>query len=139
MRFLGYSAFKIKWTGFTLASVLSALAGSLYAINFGFVNPHIGSPHRSAEVLVATLLGGAGTVYGPFFGSFAFIGIRDIVCKYIVRWEFFVGVLTILVLFKFERGIWGNIDFFLKERLGEKRSKTVPGAVSCPVSEKGDH
>jgi len=138
MRFLGYSAFKIKWTGFTLAAMLSALAGSLYAINFGFVNPHLGSPHRSAEVLVATLLGGAGTVYGPFFGSFAFIGIRDVVSKYIVRWEFFVGVLTILVLFKFGRGIWGNIDFFLKEKWERKRRQVIPGTVSCPVSEKGD-
>lgn len=101
MRFLGYSTFKIKWIGFTIASILSSLSGALFAINFGFVNPHLGSPHRAAEVLVATLLGGAGTVYGPFFGSFAFLGIRDIVSKYIVRWELLVGILTIVVLFKF--------------------------------------
>ena len=116
MRFLGYSTFKIKWIGFTLASILSALSGSLYAINFGFVNPHLGSPHRAAEVLVATLIGGAGTVYGPFFGSLAFLGIRDIVSKFILRWEFLVGILTILVLFKFEKGIWGNIEVLIYKK-----------------------
>lgn len=137
MRFLGYSAFKIKWIGFTLASMLSALAGSLFAVNFGFVNPHLGTPHRAAEVLVATLIGGAGTVYGPFFGSLAFIGIRDVVSKYITRWEFFVGVLTLIVLFKFGRGIWGNIDLLLQERFGRKKRPLQYGSVSCPMEPDG--
>jgi branched-chain amino acid transport system permease protein len=136
MRFLGYSAFKIKWIGFILASMLSGLAGALYAVNFGFVNPNLGTPHRAAEVLVATLLGGSGTVYGPFFGSLAFIGIRDVVSKYITRWEFFVGVLTLIVLFKFGKGIWGNIDFIVRERLGKKREPTRYGDVSCPVDRR---
>jgi branched-chain amino acid transport system permease protein len=138
MRFLGYSAFKIKWIGFILASMLSSLAGALYAVNFGFVNPNLGTPHRAAEVLVATLIGGAGTVYGPFFGSFAFIGIRDVVSKYISRWEFFVGIMTLIVLFKFGRGIWGNIDLFLRERFSRKPKKVSFGDVSCPVGQKGD-
>ncbi len=138
MRFLGYSAFKIKWIGFALASMLSSLAGSLYAVNFGFVNPNLGTPHRAAEVLVATLIGGAGTVYGPFFGSFAFIGIRDVVSKYIARWEFFVGVLTLIVLFKFGKGIWGNIDLLLREKFGEKREVFKTESASCQVKEKGD-
>jgi branched-chain amino acid transport system permease protein len=138
MRFLGYSAFKIKWIGFTLASMLSGLAGALYAVNFGFVNPNLGTPHRAAEVLVATLLGGAGTVYGPFFGSLAFIGIRDVVSKYIARWEFFVGVLTLIVLFKFGKGIWGNIDFLIREKFGKKEERVRFGSVSCPLNPKGD-
>ena len=138
MRFLGYSAFKIKWIGFILASMLSSLAGALYAVNFGFVNPNLGTPHRAAEVLVATLIGGSGTVYGPFFGSFAFIGIRDVVSKYITRWEFFVGILTLVVLFKFGKGIWGNIDLLIRERLIRKRGKVRFGDVSCPVVEKGN-
>jgi branched-chain amino acid transport system permease protein len=137
MRFLGYSAFKIKWIGFILASMFSGLAGALYAVNFGFVNPNLGTPHRAAEVLVATLLGGSGTVYGPFFGSLAFIGIRDVVSKYITRWEFFVGVLTLIVLFKFGKGIWGNIDFIVREKLGKKRETNRYGNASCPVDRKG--
>jgi len=120
MRFLGYDTFKIKWIGFSLASILSAISGALYAINFGFVNPSLGEPSRAAEVLVATLIGGAGTVYGPFFGAFGFLGIKDLVSKYIERWELFVGILTILVLFKFSKGIWGGVDFFIIEKLKTK-------------------
>ena len=136
MRFLGYSAFKIKWIGFILASMLSSLAGALYAVNFGFVNPNLGTPHRAAEVLVATLIGGSGTVYGPFFGSFAFIGIRDVVSKYITRWEFFVGVLTLVVLFKFGKGIWGNIDLLIRERLTESGKESALGMYPVPSIKK---
>ena len=139
MLFLGYSALKIKWIGFTLASMLSGLAGSLYAINFGFVNPSLGTPHRAAEVLVATLLGGAGTIYGPIFGSFAFLGIRDIVSQYIVRWELVVGILTLLVVFKFGKGIWGNLEEFINERVGKKKVQVLKKVgLSSQCNSKGD-
>lgn len=108
MQFLGYDTFKIRWLGFVLATVLSTLSGSLYAINFGFVNPNLGENSRAAEVIVATLLGGSGTVYGPFFGALTFLGIKEIVSQWITRWELLVGVLTIIVLFKLNRGVWGT-------------------------------
>lgn len=120
MKFLGFSTFKLKLTGFTLASMLASFSGSLFAINFGFVNPNLGTPGRAADVLVATLMGGAGTVYGPLFGSFAFLGFRDIVSSYTISWELFVGILTILVLFKFNKGIWGNIEAIIAEKFYKK-------------------
>ena len=110
MKFMGYNTFKIRWAGFTLAAMLSALAGSLYAVNFGFVNPNLGENSRAIEVLVATILGGAGSVYGPLFGAVAFLGIKDIVSHWITHWELVVGILTITVLFRFSKGIWGSIE-----------------------------
>ncbi len=125
MKFLGYDTFKIRWIGYSLASILSALAGSLYAINFGFVNPSLADPHRAAEVLVATLIGGAGTVFGPFFGTLAFLGIKDLVSRYITHWELVVGVLTLLVLFRFSKGIWGNTEAIINEKFRNKKNRTV--------------
>jgi branched-chain amino acid transport system permease protein len=125
MKFLGYDTFKIRWIGYSLASILSALAGSLYAINFGFVNPSLADPHRAAEVLVATLIGGAGTVFGPFFGTLAFLGIKDLVSQYIVHWELAVGILTLLVLFRFSKGIWGNTEAIINEKFRNKKNRTV--------------
>jgi branched-chain amino acid transport system permease protein len=122
MKFMGYDTFGIRWIGYTLSCILAALGGSMYAINFGFVNPSITEPARAAEVLVATLLGGAGTVYGAFFGTAAFLGIKDLVSAYIARWEFPVGVITVLVCFFFSKGIWG----FLSEIFpGEKKDVSM--------------
>ncbi len=126
MKFLGYNTFGIRWVGFTLSCVLSALAGSLYAINFGFVNPSLAEPGRAVEVLVATLIGGAGTVYGPFFGTFAFLGIKDLVSKFITRWELVVGILTLIVLFKFSKGIWGGVQGWMDDWTESRRKKMSP-------------
>jgi branched-chain amino acid transport system permease protein len=110
MKFLGYDTFKIRWIGYTMMTVLAALAGSLLAINYGFVNPSISSPDRAAEVLVATLIGGPGSIYGPFFGTAAFIGLRDVVSTFLSRWELAMGILTIIVCFWFKGGVWGTIQ-----------------------------
>lgn len=110
MKFLGYDTFKIRWTGYTLMCMLAALAGSLYAINYGFVNPSITEPARAAEVLVATLLGGPGSIYGPFFGTVAFLGLKDLVSAFMSRWELAVGIFTIIVCFYFKGGVWGTIE-----------------------------
>ena len=132
MKFLGYDTFGIRWIGFTLASMLSALAGSLHAINLGFVNPSLAEPARAAEVLVATLIGGSGTVYGPFFGALAFLGINDLVNEYISRWELVVGVMTLLVLFWFSKGIWGSTEAFVSERLGARKRKITADRTPAP-------
>lgn len=110
MKFLGYDTFKIRWIGYTMMCVLAALAGSMYAVNYGFVNPSLSEPSRAAEVLVATLLGGAGSVFGPFCGTVAFLGIKDLVSTFMTRWELAVGILTIFVCFRFSGGVWGTIE-----------------------------
>jgi branched-chain amino acid transport system permease protein len=125
MKFLGYDTFIIRWIGYTLSCILAALGGSLYAINFGFVNPSLTEPARAIEVLVATLLGGAGTVYGAFFGTVAFLGIKDLVSAFVTRWEFSVGVITILVCFFLSKGVWGFMVGIFK---GKKKDLFIRGA-----------
>jgi len=120
MKFLGYDTFKIRWIGYTLMCVLAALAGSLYAINYGFVNPSLSEPARAAEVLVATLLGGPGSVYGPFFGTVAFLGLKDLVSALMTRWELGVGIFTIIVCFYFKGGVWGTIQIIGAKIKGKK-------------------
>lgn len=113
MVFLGYNIFIIRSIGYSLSIIMSALAGSLFAVNFGFVNPSLGENTRAIEVLLATLIGGMGTVFGPFFGALGFLGMKDIVSSLMSRWEFVVGIMTLAVLFKFNRGIWGFIEDIL--------------------------
>jgi branched-chain amino acid transport system permease protein len=96
----------------------------MFAVNYGFVNPSITAPDRAPEVLVATLLGGAGSIYGPFFGTVAFIGLRDVVSSFVSRWELAMGILTIVVCFKFKGGVWGTLQIIGNrlKRLKEKSS-----------------
>ena len=114
MMFLGYDTFKLRWTGYVMMTVLSALAGAMYAINYGFVNPSIAEPSRAAEVLVATLVGGGG-VYGPIFGTLAFIGLKELGTLLMglfgkSGWELPVGIFIIIVCFNFKGGVWGTLQ-----------------------------
>lgn len=110
MEFIGFNTFKIRWLGFGIASVLSTFAGSLYAINLAFVNPSLGENSRAIEVVVATLIGGVGSLYGGLFGALGFLGIKDIVSNFVSRWELIVGIITLVVLFKFSGGLWGVVS-----------------------------
>lgn len=121
LKFLGYNTFGIRWLSFVIANTVSALAGSLYAIYFGFVSPGLVSPDRVADVVVVGLLGGVGTLYGPLVGSFAYTGMKDLISEFITHWELVVGVLLVTVMLAGEKGIWGTLEPIFKRLLSGSR------------------
>lgn len=109
LRFLGYNNFSIRWLAFVIANTTTALAGSLYAVYLGFVSPAITHPARAADPVVVTILGGVGTLYGPIVGAVAYTGMKDVVSRFIVNWELFLGVLLVFIMLAGEKGIWGTL------------------------------
>lgn len=110
LRFLGYDNFKVRLTAFVIANTTTALAGALYAVYLGFVSPEITSPARAADPVVVTILGGAGTLYGPIIGSIVYTGMKDSVSKIIGNWELIVGFTLVFIMLAGEKGIWGSIE-----------------------------
>ena len=117
LRFLGYDIYKIRLFAFVLANTTTALAGSLYAVYLGFVSPEITSPARAADPVVVTILGGAGTLYGPIIGSIVYTGMKDSVSKVIGNWELIVGFTLVFIMLAGEKGIWGSLEPRLKRLL----------------------
>jgi len=124
LKFLGYSNFNIRWLAFVIANTTTAMAGSLYAVYFGFVSPEITAPSRVADPVIATLLGGVGTLYGPIVGAFAYTGMKDLISGYIANWELFIGLLLVFIMLAGEKGIWGTLEPILKKALFKKDSPT---------------
>jgi branched-chain amino acid transport system permease protein len=120
VQFLGYSNFKIRFLGFIIANVTTALAGSLYAIYLGFVSPEMTSAHRAADPVVVTILGGVGTLYGPIVGAIAFTGMKDLLADLSRNWELFIGFLLVFIMLAGERGIWGSLEPRLKRLFARK-------------------
>lgn len=133
MKFLGYNTFNIRWLGFVLAAVLSTTAGGLFALNNAMINPTLGEQSRASEVVVATLMGGSGTVYGPFLGALAFLGIKEIISMVIGRWELLVGVITLIIMFKFPQGIGGFISYIFRKWRGPE---TLPSPAPVKPAER---
>lgn len=110
LRFLGYDSYRIRLLAFVIANTTTALAGAMYAVYLGFVSPEITSPGRAADPVVVTILGGAGSLYGPLVGSIAYTGMKDVLSKVIGNWELIIGFVLVFIMLAGEKGIWGTLE-----------------------------
>jgi branched-chain amino acid transport system permease protein len=116
VRFLGYNTFFYKWLTFVLAAAIAGLAGTLSALNYNYVNPNVMDVHSNVGVVFACLIGGAGNLYGVIVGSLVYMLISNFLPIYIQRWEMFLGVTMLLIIFRFRKGIWGYVHEYLEKR-----------------------
>ena len=110
VRFLGYDTYFYKWVAFVVASLIAGLAGTLTALNYRFVNPNVMDVHQNVGVVFACLIGGAGSLYGAIVGGVAYMMISNYLAMYIRQWEMFLGLSLLIIVFKFRKGIWGNVQ-----------------------------
>jgi len=119
VRFLGYNTYFYKWVTFVAASSIAGLAGTLTALNYRFVNPNVMDVHQNVGVVFACLIGGAGNLYGAIIGGVAYMMISNFLAIYIQRWEMFLGIALLIIVFRFRKGIWGSL-----QNLGEYFQRT---------------
>jgi branched-chain amino acid transport system permease protein len=109
VRFIGYDLRRAKFATFVLSTTLAAFAGGLSTLNYTFVNPSFVDPSRNVEVIFAALIGGAGSPYGAVIGGVAFMTISNYLPNYVQRWEMFLGLSLVLLVFRFRAGLWGSL------------------------------
>lgn len=78
MRATGFSTYPYKLAAFTLSGGLAGLAGFLFAVKDGFVNPELLSWHLSGAVLIMIILGGIGHLRGALIGAFAYALLQEL-------------------------------------------------------------
>jgi branched-chain amino acid transport system permease protein len=121
VRFLGYNTFFYKWLNFVIAGALAGLAGALTALNYNYVNPNAMDVHSNVGVVFASLIGGAGTLYGALVGGVVYMVISNFLPIYIHRWEMFLGFSLLIITFRFRQGVWGYIqslrEYWIRKRL----------------------
>jgi branched-chain amino acid transport system permease protein len=90
---------------YTVAAAYVGAAGALLAQTTQIVSLDLFDFHRSADVMLMLIIGGAGYLYGGLIGAAAFIVLRDVISAATPEyWEFWIGlVLVILVLAGRER------------------------------------
>jgi len=115
VKFLGYNTFAYKWITFIISTSISAFAGALSIVNYGYVTPSFIDPSRAVEVIFAALIGGAGSLYGCIIGGVLYMAISNYLASYIPRWEMFLGFALLIIVFRFRTGVWG----YISEKLGK--------------------
>jgi branched-chain amino acid transport system permease protein len=109
VKFLGYNTFLYKWLTYVFAGCIAGLAGTLSALNYGYVNPNFMDTHRNVDVIFAVLIGGAGNLYGAIIGGVVYMVISNYLAIYIPRWEMVLGISLLILVFRFRQGIWGFV------------------------------
>ena len=78
MRAAGFSTYPYKLAAFVMAGAVAGVAGFLYAVKDGFVNPEILAWHQSGTVLLMLILGGIGSLRGAVLGAFLFVVLKEL-------------------------------------------------------------
>jgi len=116
-RALGYPADRYRVVVFTVSAFLSGLGGGLYAINHGFASLQEVYWTTSGKVVVMTVLGGIGTLWGSLTGAFAIVRLEDwLSTSGFEQVDVVTGGVFIVVVLLFRRGIWGTVAGLLQPR-----------------------
>jgi branched-chain amino acid transport system permease protein len=107
MRALGYDTTRTKLIAFVIAGALAGVAGHMWAMHRGFVNPELVSWHRSAEALLMILLGGLGSLHGPILGALAFVGLGEAAQLITERKLLVEGLVILAVVLVMPKGLAG--------------------------------
>ncbi|MFW3168658.1 branched-chain amino acid ABC transporter permease [Geodermatophilus sp. CPCC 206100] len=108
MRSLGYSPFRYKYLAFVLAGGFAGLAGGLFAGLVRIVNPSDTGFTTSALMLLAVVLGGAGSLWGPALGAAVVVLVRDTFGPTLEgHGPLLLGLLFIAAVYLLPRGVAG--------------------------------
>ena len=114
---LGYRPEHYKLIAFVLSATLSGLAGGTKVIVFQLASLTDVHWTMSGEVVLMTLLGGLGTVFGPVVGAFLLITIEHYLAQ-LGAWVTIVqGVIFVICVLAFRRGVVGELARLIKKPL----------------------
>ena len=113
---LGYDADRYKLLAFVLSATLAGLAGAIKAIVFQLASLTDVHWTMSGEVVLMTLLGGMGTIFGPVVGAFAIVGLESYLAGFGQWVTVITGVIFVACVLAFRRGIVGEIGAWWARR-----------------------
>jgi branched-chain amino acid transport system permease protein len=114
---LGYKTDRYKLVAFVLSATLAGLAGSTKAIVLQIASLTDVDWPMSGEVVLMTLVGGLGTVFGPVVGAFVIIAMQNFL-NALDQWVTVIqGLIFVVCVLAFRRGIVGEIANLLRIKL----------------------
>ncbi|MGB0467915.1 MAG: branched-chain amino acid ABC transporter permease [Pontibacterium sp.] len=117
---LGYNVNDYKWVAFIISAALAGLAGSTKTLVFQLASLTDAHWHMSGEVVLMTLLGGMGTIFGPLVGAASVVGIQNYLSggelgNYI---HIIMGLIFVVCVLSFRSGIVGELQKVIKKNFG---------------------
>ena len=117
-RSVGYATNRFKLVAFVMSGTLAGLAGGLYALNNRLVGLDLVDWHTSGRVVMMTILGGIGTLYGAIVGAGLFESLEYFVSKTPIgdKTDIVMGTIFAIVILTARRGLVGELLAALTNR-----------------------
>jgi branched-chain amino acid transport system permease protein len=109
LRSLGYDVGRHLYVAFVISGVFASVAGVLYVYHNRFINPVAASFPVSVEAILMAIVGGTGTILGPFLGSGVILILRNWVSGFFHYYTAVLGVVFIVTVLWAPLGIMGLI------------------------------
>jgi branched-chain amino acid transport system permease protein len=117
---LGYRTERYKLAAFVMSAALAGLAGATKAIVFQLASLTDVHWSMSGEVVLMTLLGGMGTIFGPVAGAFVIAAMESYLSDLGAWVTIAQGMIFVVCVLAFRRGIIGELEAFLRSRRGKQ-------------------
>jgi branched-chain amino acid transport system permease protein len=106
-RFLGIPIERQIWLSFVISCMFVSVAGSLYALLNNFTDPRALRFDLSGNFVIMAVLGGMRSFWGPLIGAAIFVALQDYVSSHTEHWMLAIGLVFVLVVRFFPRGLLG--------------------------------
>jgi branched-chain amino acid transport system permease protein len=117
---LGYDVDKHKLLAFVLSTALAGLAGATKTIVLGFETLTDVNWPQSGEVVLMTLIGGIGTIFGPVVGGFFIVTLENELADKVGSWvQVIMGAIFVICVLAFRRGIVGELAALFSRKKDE--------------------
>ena len=108
-RFLGVPIDFHIWLSFVISCLFVSVAGALYALLNNFTDPRALRFDLSGNLVIMAVLGGMRSFWGPLIGAAIFVALQDYVSSHTENWMSVIGLVFVLVVRFFPRGILGML------------------------------
>lgn len=114
---------------FVLSAVLAGLSGYLFAHQSGYVGSDAFGLERNTSLLIAVVIGGLGSAYGPILGAVLLVFLNQLTAGLYQVSQFIFGGILLLVMVTFPTGAMGLVNLVAKRLFGQRTRAAEPVAA----------
>lgn len=137
-RALGHAVHRYKLLAFTIAAAYAGFAGGLLGVLQAFMPPDAFTFDTSGQLVMQTVIGGPGTLYGPLAGAALWLYLRDFLQEGLglgAAWKLVLGLVFVVLVVFLRRGLIGGVIDLLSWLRGARQAKGDPVAAAEPADD----
>jgi branched-chain amino acid transport system permease protein len=134
---VGHKIRHYKLAVFVVAAAYGGVAGGLLGLFQGYMPPDAFNLHTSAELVIQTVMGGTGTLFGPLMGALIWLYLYEVL-QFVDAvgpyWRLILGVIFVVLVTVFRRGICGEYIAWRDRRMTRRLKRAVDTGRSAPTT-----